>query len=61
MTFRIIPRYEDHLWYPILVKFPGCGSHHIIEMQGKKVNEWNDMVAKQQEEDIKNHPRGWCV
>ena len=39
---KITPRYEDHLWYPILVKF--AGYHHIIEMQGKEVNEWNDMV-----------------
>lgn len=42
---RTIPRYEDHLWYPILVKIGGyC---HIVEMQGKEVNEWNDMVASQ--------------
>ena len=61
MTFRIIPRYEDDLWYPILVKFPGCSYHHIIEMQGRKVNEWNDMVKRQYEEDTKNHPRGWRV
>jgi hypothetical protein len=61
MTFRIVPRYVDHLWYPILVKFPGSGGHHIIEMQGKKVNEWNDMVKRQYEEDTKNYPRGWSI
>lgn len=42
MTVRITPRYEDHLWYPILVRLGGyC---RIVEMQGKEVNEWNDMV-----------------
>lgn len=61
MTYRLVPRLVDHLWYPILVKFPGCGSHHIIEMQGRQVNEWNDMVAEQYKQDIKNHPRGWMV
>lgn len=59
MTFRIIPRYEDHLWYPILVKLGG--GHRIVEMQGKKVNEWNDMVAEQYKQDTNNYPRGWCV
>lgn len=58
---KIIPRYEDHLWYPILVKFPGCGNQHIIEMQGKEVNAWNDMVRKQWEDDTKNQPRGWRI
>lgn len=61
MSFKIVPRYEDQLWYPILVKFPGCGYHHIIEMQGKKVNEWNDMVKRQHEQDTKNHPKGWRI
>jgi hypothetical protein len=41
-SIKITPRYEDHLWYPILVKF--AGYHHIIEMQGKEVNAWNDMI-----------------
>ena len=41
-TFRKIPRYVNHLWYPILVKMDGY--HRIVEMQGKSVNEWNDMV-----------------
>ena len=59
MTIRVIPRYVDHLWYPILVKMGG--GHRIVEMQGRKVNEWNDMVQKQQEEDTKNHPRGWKI
>lgn len=42
---KIIPRYVDHLWYPILVR---CGGFcRIVEMQGRKVNEWNDWVASQ--------------
>ena len=61
MSFRNVPRYEDHLWYPILVKFPSCGYNHIIEMQGKEINEWNDMVFEQWKADTKNHPRGWCI
>lgn len=56
---KIIPRYVDHLWYPILVKVGG--GHKIVEMQGRKVNEWNDMVSRQHLEDTKNHPRGWRV
>ena len=56
---RIIPRYIDHLWYPILVKM--AGYHRIVEMQGRQVNEWNDMVEQQRYEDTKNHPRGWCI
>ncbi len=59
MTHRIVPRYEDHLWYPILVK--EGGGHVIRELQGKSVNEWNDMVRQQWEQDTKNHPRGWYV
>lgn len=35
-------RYEDHLWYPILVRLSGY--HLIVEMQGKEVNQWNDKV-----------------
>jgi hypothetical protein len=58
-SIRVIPRYVDHLWYPILVKM--AGYHHIVEMQGRKVNEWNDMVRQQWEQDTKGHPRGWCV
>lgn len=57
--YRVTPRYIDHLWYPILVKMGG--GHKIVEMQGRKVNEWNDMVNRQWQEDTKNHPRGWCV
>lgn len=44
-SVRIIPRYIDHLWYPILIK--SGGYHQIVEMQGQSVNEWNDMVRKQ--------------
>ena len=56
---KIIPRYVDHLWYPILVKVGG--GHKIVEMQGRKVNEWNDMVRLQHEHDTKGHPRGWRI
>jgi hypothetical protein len=59
MSFKIVPRYVDHLWYPILVK--AGGGHVIRELQGKSVNEWNDQVRKQWEHDTKNHPRGWYV
>jgi hypothetical protein len=44
-SVRVITRYVDHLWYPILVKT--AGYHRIVEMQGKGVNEWNDMVRNQ--------------
>ncbi len=47
MQVKPIPRYVDHLWYPILVKVGG--GHVIRELQGKGVNEWNDMVRKQNE------------
>ena len=56
---KVIPRYVDNLWYPILVKMGG--GHKIVEMQGKQVNAWNDMVRQQWEQDTKGHPRGWCV
>lgn len=52
-------RYVDHLWYPILVKFGG--GHKIVEMQGKQVNAWNDMVRKQYEKETAGHPKGWRV
>lgn len=58
-SVRIIPRYVDHLWYPILVKI--AGYHRIVEMQGREVNAWNDMGRHQWQEDTKNHPRGWCI
>ena len=59
MTFRIVTRYEDHLWYPILIKV--SGGHVIRELQGKSVNEWNDMVRQQWEQDTKGHPREWKI
>ena len=59
MTIRIIPRYIDHLWYPILVK--AGGGHKIVELQGREVNAWNDMVRRQWQEDTKGHPRGWRI
>jgi hypothetical protein len=39
---RIIPRYNNHLWYPILVKLGG--GYKIVEMQGKTANDWNDSI-----------------
>jgi hypothetical protein len=44
-SIRVIPRYVDHLWYPVLVKMGG--GHKIVEMQGCCVNKWNDMVRNQ--------------
>jgi hypothetical protein len=46
---KVIPRYVDHLWYPILVKIGG--GYNIIEMQGKVANDWNDMVFNQQKKN----------
>ena len=60
MTIRIIPRYVDHLWYPILVK-TGGGGCRIVELQGREVNAWNDMVKEQWRQDTKGHPQGWCI
>lgn len=59
MSIKIIPRYVDHLWYPILVK--AGGGYVIRELQGKSVNEWNDMVREQYKQDTKDHPRGWRI
>jgi hypothetical protein len=59
MTYRPCIRYEDHLWYPILVKVGG--GHWIVEMQGKSVNAWNDMVREQWKKDTEGRPRGWYV
>ena len=61
MTIRVMPRYKDHLWYPILIKPHGGGGCIIREMQGKEVNAWNDMVREQWRQDTKNHPRGWRI
>lgn len=46
MQVKVTPRYVDHLWYPILVKMGG--GHWIVEMKGREVNEWNDMVRSKQ-------------
>lgn len=59
MTVKIIPRYVNHLWYPILVPF--SGANRIVEMQGKEVNAWNDMVRRQWKDDTAGYPKGWCV
>jgi len=61
MSFKHTERYIDHLWYPILVKSSGGGRRRIVEMQGKEVNRWNDMVREQWLQDTKGYPRGWCV
>jgi hypothetical protein len=56
MTSKVIvPRLVDHLWYPILVK--AGGGHVIRELQGKSVNDWNDMVRKQNELHTSNNKR----
>jgi hypothetical protein len=60
-SLKVIPRYIDHLWYPILVKSFGGGGHRIVEMQGKEVNAWNDMVREQWRQDTKDYPRGWRI
>ena len=59
MTYRIVPRYEDNLWYPILVKMGG--GHRIIEMQGVEVNAWNDMVREQWQKDTEERPNRWYI
>lgn len=56
---KVIPRYVDHLWYPILVK--AGGGHKIVELQGQEVNAWNDMVEEQRRQDTKGHPQGWRI
>lgn len=58
---EVIPRYADNLWYPILVKIQGAGYHKIVEMQGKEVNAWNDMVKEQWKKDTHGQPRGWQI
>jgi|Laugrespbdmm15dd_1035085.scaffolds.fasta_scaffold56155_2 hypothetical protein len=58
-SIRVIPRYVNHLWYPILVKMGG--GHRIVELQGKEVNAWNDRVREQWLQDTKGYPRGWRI
>ncbi len=58
---KVGPTYEDHLWYPILVRYGGAAYCHIVEMQGREVNAWNDKVRRQWEQDTKGYPRGWCI
>lgn len=58
---KTIPRYEDHLWYPILVKMPWSTYYKIIEMQGREVNRWNDAIVEKYHKDTKDHPRGWRI
>ena len=45
-SVRVIPRYVDHLWYPIVIKM--VGYHKIVEMQGRCVNELNDILRNQE-------------
>ena len=52
-TIRLVPLYVDHLWYPILVKV--AGYYEIVEMQGIKVNEWNNMLRNQNEDHLQKH------
>lgn len=42
-----VPVYEDNKTYPILVRFPGSGYNHIIEMLGSEVNRWNNKVFEE--------------
>lgn len=42
---KIVPRYVDHLWYPIVVTM-SAGGTKIVEMQGREVNTWNDGIYK---------------
>lgn len=50
-SVRIPQKYEDNLWYPILVL--AGGGHRIVEMQGKSINAWNDAA------DGKSPPKQW--
>jgi len=60
VTIKIL-RFEDNLWYPIVIKSSENGPNQIVEMQGKAINAWNDAVRKSWLEDTKNHPRGWRI
>lgn len=53
LMIKTTPRYVDHLWYPILVKVGGINK--IVEMQGREVNAWNDLIQLQREN---THLRG---
>ena len=44
MAIRIVERFKDNLWYPIVVKTEK--GTEIVEMLGKEANDWNDMLAK---------------
>lgn len=41
----VVKRYDDNLYYPILVKF--AGYRNIVEMQGKTVNLFNDGIKQE--------------
>lgn len=42
---KVTPRYEDNKTYPILVKYSEV-SYKIVEMLGKTVNEYNNLLPK---------------
>ncbi len=44
MAIRIVERFKDNLWYPIVVKTEK--GTEIVEMLGKEANDWNDMLDK---------------
>lgn len=44
MAIRIVERFKDNLWYPIVVKTEN--GNKIVEMLGKEANDWNDMLDK---------------
>ena len=50
MAIRIVERFKDNLWYPIVVKTEN--GNKIVEMLGKEANDWNDMLDKLNEKTI---------
>ena len=53
-SIRIIPKYTDNLWYPIVVK-SSAGGTRIVEMLGKEVNEHNKNLWKHENLGITLH------
>ena len=55
--FKVVPRYEQHLWYPIVVRYGTTSRCKIVEMQGKQVNDYNDWV-REHNAQFKKYPLG---
>ncbi len=53
-SIRIISKYVDNLWYPIVVK-SSAGGTRIVEMLGKEVNEYNKNLWKHENLGITSH------